>query len=123
MASWCGDSRTANFSRRFPDSEYAEEVEAAVRASRGRLARKELGIAQFYAKRSAWPAVIARIQPMLRKYPDSEDRAEAMTLLAEALWATGEHSEAREWISRIQADQPEDTSLRRLRRKAPELFD
>ena len=64
----------ANFSRRFPDSEYAQEVEAAVRASRDRLARKELGIAQFYAKRSAWPAVIARIQPMLRKYP-MEDRA------------------------------------------------
>ena len=34
----------ANFSRRFPDSEYAEEVEAAVRASRGRLARTQLGL-------------------------------------------------------------------------------
>jgi hypothetical protein len=60
---------------------------------------------------------------MLRKYPNSEDRAEAMALLAEALWANDESSEAKEWIGRIQSEQTEEDVLRRLRRKAPDLFD
>ena len=113
----------ANFERRFPESEYKEEVQQAVTQGRNRLARKELLIAQFYEKREAWPAVIARLEPMLRRYSESEDRAEALGLMAYAYWKSDNLDEAKKVVIRLSEDHPEDDALRLLERKATELFD
>ena len=113
----------ANFERRFPESEYRDEVQQAVTHGRNRLARKELLIAQFYGKREAWPAVIARLEPMLRRYTDSEDRAEALGLLAYAHWQSDNVDEAKKVASQLREDHPEDEALRLLERKANVLFD
>ena len=113
----------ANFERRFPESEYLGEVQEAVSAGRGRLALKELRIARFYANRGAWPAVVARIQPMLRRYPESEDVPDALGLLAEALLGTESVDEARQAADRLSTEHPESAALKALQRKAPQLFD
>jgi len=48
------------FANRFPNSEHKDEVEAELRKAQDRLARKELVVARFYARRGAWPAVLGR---------------------------------------------------------------
>jgi outer membrane protein assembly factor BamD len=113
----------ANFERRFPESEYLDEVQAAIANGRGRLALKELRIARFYASREAWPAVVARLKPMLRSYSESEDVPEALGLLAFALVQTEALVEAKEVANRLATDHPEDAALKRLQRQAPQLFD
>jgi outer membrane protein assembly factor BamD len=113
----------ANFEQRFPESEYLDEVQAAVAQGRNRLALKELRIARFYAKRQAWPAVVARLQPMLRRYPQSEDVPEAMGLLVEALVQTGAADEAKKMAARLASDHSESGVLKRLRAKFPQLFE
>ena len=87
------------------------------------MARKELLIAQFYGKREAWPAVVARLEPMLRRYSESEDRAEALGLLAYAHWKLDHIDEAKKVATRLAEDHPEDEALRLLERKANQLFD
>jgi len=113
----------ANFDRRFPESEYLDEVAEAVEQGRNRLALKELRIARFYSKRQAWPAVVARLEAMIRRYPNSEDLPEALGLLAVALFELGKIEEAKKVATRLASDHGEDPELARLRRRAPELLD
>ena len=113
----------ANFERRFPESEYLDEVAEAVEQGRNRLALKELRIARFYSKRQAWPAVVARLEPMIRRYPKSEDLPEALSLLAVALMELGKLEQAKEVAARLASDHEGDPEVARLRRQAPELLD
>ena len=54
-----------------------------------RLARHELEIAKFYAKRKAWVAVSNRVTDMLRLYPDTYATLEALPLMQEAYHEMG----------------------------------
>jgi outer membrane protein assembly factor BamD len=113
----------ANFDQRFPESEYGSDVQQAVAQGRNRLALKELRVARFYANRRAWPAVVARLQPLLRRYPKSEDAPEAMGLLALALVNTDAVEQAKEMATRLASDHSESAALQKLRNQAPQLFE
>ena len=113
----------ANFERRFPESEYLDEVSEAVDQGRNRLALKELRVARFYSKRMAWPAVVARLEAMIRRYPKSADVPEALGLLALAYIELGDMEQAKEVATRLASDHKGDPELARLERRAPELLD
>jgi outer membrane protein assembly factor BamD len=113
----------ANFEQRFPESEHLDEVQAAVAQGRDRLALKEFRIARFYAKREAWPAVVARIEPMLRRFPKSENTPEALGLLAVALVRTDAADEAKKVATRLTNDHSESVALKQLRIKESQLFE
>ncbi len=68
----------------FPNSPYTPDALARMAYIKDRLARHELDIAKFYAKRNAWVAVSNRITGMLRTYPDTHATFQALPLLQES---------------------------------------
>lgn len=85
----------AGFAAQFPESQYRPEVEKYLSKAQARLAKKELLIAQFYARRNSWPSVVGRVEPMLRAWPDSPDTGEALALYGRALHRLGNDDGAR----------------------------
>jgi outer membrane protein assembly factor BamD len=63
---------------RYPDSEYREEVEIKILASKEKLAKKELDIAIFYSKKQEWEAVRRRTEFLMQTYPASSHIPEAL---------------------------------------------
>lgn len=57
-----------DFMRQYPSSSYAEEAKKIVDAVKRRLAEHELYVAEFYAKREKWPAVVGRLTRVLREF-------------------------------------------------------
>ncbi len=104
----------STFEARFPNSERLPDVKKALAKANARLARKELVIARFYAKRGAWGSVVGRLEPMLRDYPDSPDLLEARARLAEAWSHTDRRDLAEGMLARMQAEAPESTWTRHL---------
>ncbi|MCO4745060.1 MAG: outer membrane protein assembly factor BamD [Proteobacteria bacterium] len=109
-------STWASFGVRFPDSEHREEVEELIQTSRDRLAAKELFVARFYARESAWPAVQGRTSGLVSRYPDSKHVPTALSLLGEAYHAWGMVSEAEGVRDRLAEDFAGSQALGRLER-------
>lgn len=77
----------ANFQtlvQNFPNSPYAQDALARMAYIKASLARHELAIAKFYAKRDAHVAVANRVVGMLQQYPDTQATYEALPLMQEA---------------------------------------
>lgn len=82
------------FDRRFPGSEWSDEVSVELRVALERLAKKELIIAHFYERRDAWRAVEGRAAGLVADFPDSAYVNEALNLQGEALARQGRAEEA-----------------------------
>ncbi len=106
----------STFQTRFPDSAYRDDVTKDLDSARNRLARKELVIARFYARRSAWPAVLGRAERMLAQYPDSTDRLEALMLVGEAAHGLDQPEKANAVLGQLDADPDGAGWARELRR-------
>lgn len=102
----------AGYGARFPESEHRPEVEKFYARSQDRLARKELLIAQFYARREAWPAVVGRVEPMLRAWPECASRGEALALYGKALHQLGNAEGAKAVLLQLEAS-PADAAWKR----------
>lgn len=77
----------ANFQtlvQHFPNSPYAKDALARMVYIKASLARHELSIAKFYAKRDAHIAVANRVVGMLQQYPDTQATHEALPLMQQA---------------------------------------
>ncbi|MGC7559157.1 outer membrane protein assembly factor BamD [Pasteurella sp. PK-2025] len=77
----------ANFQtlvQHFPNSAYAKDALARMVYIKASLARHELSIAKFYAKRHAHVAVANRVVGMLQQYPDTQATYEALPLMQQA---------------------------------------
>ena len=68
----------------FPNSPYTQDALARMAYIKAALARHELDIAKFYAKRDAWVAVSNRVVGMLKQYPDAQATYEGLFLMKEA---------------------------------------
>ncbi|OOF71016.1 outer membrane protein assembly factor BamD [Rodentibacter caecimuris] len=77
-------SNFQNLVRIFPNSPYAQDALARMAYIKAALARHELDIAKFYAKRNAHVAVANRVVGMLRLYPDTQATHDALPLLKNA---------------------------------------
>ncbi|MGQ0285730.1 outer membrane protein assembly factor BamD [Pasteurellaceae bacterium 22721_9_1] len=73
----------------FPNSPYTPDALARMAYIKDSLARHELEIARFYAKRNAWVAVANRVTSMLRTYPDTVSTIKALPLMQEAYQKMG----------------------------------
>lgn len=73
----------------FPNSPYTPDALARMAYIKDALARHELDIAKFYAKRKAWVAVSNRVTEMLRTYPDTQATLDSLPLMKEAYHELG----------------------------------
>lgn len=115
-------NRWSGFSTRFPESEWKDEVETNLHRGIDRLARKELTVARFYARRDAWAGVLGRAAEVVERYPGSSLSEEAMSLLARAYHATGRVDDAKAVRERLVAQFPESSETKTVDRalaKAP----
>lgn len=80
--------------QRYPDSQYAADAHARLVFLKNRLAKHELSVAEYYTKRSAYVAVINRVEQMLRDYPDTQAAREALPLMENAYQQLGLTAEA-----------------------------
>ncbi len=112
----------SGYDHRFPESIYLEEVMELLNESRERLAEKELVIARFYARRGAWNAVEGRAEELVRKYPNSMHKGDALSLMAESAAWLGRKEDADQLLAQVQAEHPEQVPRlqRRLKRVVPD---
>ncbi|OOF84553.1 outer membrane protein assembly factor BamD [Rodentibacter ratti] len=75
--------------RAFPNSPYAQDALARMVYIKDSLARHELEIAKFYAKRNADVAVANRVVGMLQLYPDAQATYEGLFLMRDAYQKMG----------------------------------
>lgn len=67
--------------RVFPDSPYTEEAQTRIRAARNFLASHEYYVADFYERTYAYEEAKARLEFLLRKYPETTIAPKAEMLL------------------------------------------
>ncbi|WP_409310185.1 outer membrane protein assembly factor BamD [Pectobacterium sp. B1J-3] len=68
----------------YPSSQYATDANKRLVYLKERLAKYELSVAQYYTKRSAYVAVVNRVEQMLRDYPDTQATKDALPLMENA---------------------------------------
>jgi outer membrane protein assembly factor BamD len=68
--------------KQFPESDYAKEAEAGIRACRKSIIAHELYIAKFYYKAKNYKAALKRFQGILSMYPDVGIQHEALNYIA-----------------------------------------
>jgi len=72
----------AELIRRFPDSKYAGDARQRMLGIKGRLARHELAIANYYIKREAWLAAANRGKYILEYFHDTPEVEQALIIMA-----------------------------------------
>ena len=113
IQSWTG------YEKRFPESEYRVEVEEKRWECSERLAKKELQVADFYAKRLAWEAVRRRSSGLIQDFPTSDHVVDAKLLQVQALVELKQLEDATSLWQDVQTASPERAE--KLRKKYPEL--
>ncbi|CAK9885954.1 MAG: Outer membrane protein assembly factor BamD [Candidatus Erwinia impunctatus] len=68
----------------YPNSQYSADARKRLVYLKDRLAKYELAVAQFYTKRSAYVAVVNRVERMLADYPDTQATRTALALMENA---------------------------------------
>ncbi|MBD2782235.1 outer membrane protein assembly factor BamD [Xenorhabdus szentirmaii] len=77
-----------------PNSQYSADATKRLIFLKERLAKYELAVVKYYTKRSAYVAVINRIEQMLRNYPDANATREALPYMESAYKNLGLKTEA-----------------------------
>ena len=116
-----GATRTAvnawsGFDKRYPESEYREDVARLLAKGRARLANKELYVARFYLRRGAYPSVEGRAKGLVDRYPDTAAAPEAYALLGIALHQIGQPEQAQAVRAKLVERDPTSKELPRLDR-------
>lgn len=104
IQSWTG------FEKRFPESEHLEEVLEKRTECTERLAKKELQIAEFYAKRGAWESVRRRSSGLLDDFPGSEYSLEAKVLHVQSLAELEDWDTVESLWQQLKVEAPETAS-------------
>jgi outer membrane protein assembly factor BamD len=90
----------------YPESRYASDGLAKIDICRGRLAQKEVWVANYYFNQGNVSAARQRLEFVLKEYPRTLVVPEALWLLAEALQREGRPAEARQSLLRLQGEFP-----------------
>jgi outer membrane protein assembly factor BamD len=94
------------FIRQYPKSEYVQQAEAMVTDTRRRLARHELYVASFYARRERWRAVANRLETVASEYQGLGLDEAALFGLHDAYTRLNEKEKARKALEEILARMP-----------------
>ena len=65
----------------YPQSQYAKDARQRMIFLKGRLARYEISIAEWYLKRDAYVAAINRAKIVLNNYPDTQSVEQALRIM------------------------------------------
>jgi outer membrane protein assembly factor BamD len=74
---------------RYPDSRYAADAAVRLNYLLNTLAAHEVVVADYYYRRGAYLAAIARAQSSLRQYPGASSQRSALTVLAQSYRGLG----------------------------------
>jgi outer membrane protein assembly factor BamD len=104
-------TRTAldDFLRDWPKSSYVPEAQKMLGQIRGRLAKHELSVADFYIRRKHWQAAVSRLNRLLTDYPGTEYEPSALLMLGHSYVELGDKEKAREALRRLLQQFPSDT--------------
>ena len=90
--------------KEYPDSRYATDGLAKIDICRGRLAQKEVWVANYYFTNGNPAAARQRLEAVLKDYPRSLVVPEALYLLAEVNTREGRTAEASETLKRLASE-------------------
>jgi len=89
------------FLRDYPNSDHVEEARKLLLKVNQRLAKHELYVAEFYAKRKYWPAVVSRLENIAKDYANAGFERDVFLGLYRAHQAQGDLAAARESLERL----------------------
>lgn len=92
--------------RDYPESRYAADALAKIDICRGRLAQKEVWVANYYFTQGNPSAARQRLELVLKDYARTLVVPEALWLLAEVNLREGQLDKARELLQRLQGEFP-----------------
>ena len=92
--------------KEYPDSRYANDSLAKIDICRGRLAQKEVWIANYYFVNGNPGAARQRLEAVLKEHPHALVVPEALFLLAEVSGQQGKSAEATELLRRLSGEFP-----------------
>ena len=87
--------------REYPQSRYAPDALAKIDICRGRLAQKELWVANYYYNQGNIGAVRQRLEGLLKEYPRTLVVPEALFLMAEIYRREGKPDQAQQLLRRL----------------------
>ncbi|WP_208614859.1 outer membrane protein assembly factor BamD [Xenorhabdus ishibashii] len=90
--------------RYYPNSQYSTDATKRLVFLKERLAKYELAVVQYYTKRSAYVAVVNRVEQMLRDYPDTNATRKALPYMELAYKELGLAAEANKVAQLIAAN-------------------
>ncbi|MDC9597691.1 outer membrane protein assembly factor BamD [Xenorhabdus anantnagensis] len=90
--------------RYYPNSQYSADATKRLVFLKERLAKYELAVVKYYTKRSAYVAVVNRVEQMLRDYPDASATREALPYMESAYKELGLTAEANKVAQLITAN-------------------
>jgi outer membrane protein assembly factor BamD len=90
--------------KEYPESRYATDGLAKIDICRGRLAQKELWVANWYFTQGNPSGARQRLELILKEYPRTLVIPETLWLLAEVNAREGKAREANELLQRLSAD-------------------
>lgn len=114
-------SAMTDFVRSYPGSEHLKEAKKVLDEVRQRLAEHELYVADFYAKRARWPAVVTRLGVVVRDYGGIGLDERAAFGLYEAHLKLDQPAQARAALARFVERFPDDPAAKKAARLLAEL--
>ena len=90
-----------------PQSLYAQKAESYIDELKKKLAQREYYIGYFYYKKGAYPAAVARLDQLLKEYPESNQTNDALFYLGASYQKTGELDKAKSLFSRLLKKDPQ----------------
>ncbi len=90
----------------YPESRYAVDALAKIDICRGRLAQKEVWVANYYFTQGNPSGARQRLELVLKEYARTLVVPEALWLLAEVNYREGKPDQARELLQRLQGEFP-----------------
>jgi outer membrane protein assembly factor BamD len=95
-----------DFIRQHPESKYLAEAKKTHAEVRRRLCQHEMYVAQFYAKRGKWQAVVGRLETLVKTYPGAGYDEEALFGIYDAYRKLRDDGRAQETLKRIVTSLP-----------------
>ncbi len=114
-------SAMTEFTRGFPSSEYLAEAKKVLDEVRLRLAEHELYVADFYARRDRWPAVVTRLSVVARDFSGIGLDERAAFGLYDAYLKLKDPAKAREALERFVTRFPDDPAAKKAQKLMGEL--
>lgn len=107
------------FIEKYPDSPLKSEATRMITECRERLAKREIYIGNFYAKRKNYKAAAERFKVVVNQYDDTSKFEEALFLMGKSYFDMGEKEIAKEALERVVEEFPKA----KYHKKATDLLD